>query len=431
MKANREKHRKQRNSSRAQDQRLQGYQQYQQPAQYQPAPHPFNKPISQYPASQEQGQYPQSVMSLGDKNVPYLSSSAASIKTIGVPSIYSQADSLNSVDTLKGSNTSMFQQNGLESQPNYNHEPRIEPLAEQVAKPPPSATTVQSSYQNDPTLQYRTQNAQFSIHVPHNSGPLTSSHRSGSHRPSSIYSFADSTYRLPSAYKPTERSLESIPASNNHTPATTTTATANGANSTNSNKKAHSIQAWTEGREPLRTIFLPANLREGFLKIAKSNTLQDLETCGMLCGVLSRNAFFVTHLLIPHQKSTPDTCQTTHEEYFFEYLDQHNLVLIGWIHTHPTQSCFMSSVDLHTQSSYQLMLKESIAIVCAPQSDPSWDIFRLTDPKGVDVIKKCTKTRFHPHPESNLYGSSMQHGHVTIADSLPYKVVDLRSVDPE
>lgn len=193
----------------------------------------------------------------------------------------------------------------------------------------------------------------------------------------------------------------------------------------------HKIRAWTEGGESLRSVFLPTTLRDDFLRIAEPNTKKHLETCGLLCGVLIRNAFFITHLLIPHQKSTPDTCQTTHEEYWFDYLDKHNLILIGWIHTHPTQSCFMSSVDLHTQSSYQLMLKESIAIVCAPTKDPSWDIYRLTDPKGVNVIKKCPKTSFHPHPETDIYASSVRHGHVTMTNKMPFKVVDLRSITPE
>jgi hypothetical protein len=40
------------------------------------------------------------------------------------------------------------------------------------------------------------------------------------------------------------------------------------------------------------------------------------------------------------------------------------------IHTHPSQSCFMSSADLHTHASLQCMLSESFAVVCAPKSDP-------------------------------------------------------------
>ncbi|RWV97612.1 hypothetical protein GW17_00039589 [Ensete ventricosum] len=37
------------------------------------------------------------------------------------------------------------------------------------------------------------------------------------------------------------------------------------------------------------------------------------------------------------------------------------------LQTHPTQSCFMSSIDLHTQYAYQILLPEAIAIVMAPK----------------------------------------------------------------
>ena len=35
--------------------------------------------------------------------------------------------------------------------------------------------------------------------------------------------------------------------------------------------------------------------------------------------------------------------------------------------THPSQTAFMSSVDLHCHCSYQIMLDEAVAIVCAPK----------------------------------------------------------------
>lgn len=191
------------------------------------------------------------------------------------------------------------------------------------------------------------------------------------------------------------------------------------------------IRARTEGGEPLRTIFLPERLRKEFLSIAESNTRNKLETCGMLCGKLNRNAFFITKLVIPHQESTPDTCATIHEEILFEYLDTNDLILIGWIHTHPTQSCFMSSVDLHTQNSYQIMLKESIAIVCAPTKSPSWDIFRLTDPNGMGIIRKCMKSSFHPHPEPDLYRSALAQSHVVLTKDIPFQIEDLRKIKPQ
>ena len=72
------------------------------------------------------------------------------------------------------------------------------------------------------------------------------------------------------------------------------------------------------------------------------------------------------------KKATSDTCATTDEEAFFNYVDGEDLLVLGWIHTHPTQTCFMEfSKNLHTHCSYQLMLTESIAIVCAPSQDPS------------------------------------------------------------
>ncbi|ONK72870.1 uncharacterized protein A4U43_C04F24260, partial [Asparagus officinalis] len=60
-------------------------------------------------------------------------------------------------------------------------------------------------------------------------------------------------------------------------------------------------------------------------------------------------------------------CSTTNEEEIFEFQDKQSLFTLGWIHTHPTQSCFMSSIDVHTHYSYQIMLPEAIAIVMAPR----------------------------------------------------------------
>lgn len=124
--------------------------------------------------------------------------------------------------------------------------------------------------------------------------------------------------------------------------------------------------AYLENGTPLRTIFLPPDLRHRFLSIALPNTKSNLETCGILCGTLISNALFISKLVIPEQKSTSDTCETVNESDLFDYIDGEDLMILGWIHTHPTQTCFMSSRDLHTHSGYQVMMPESIAIVCAP-----------------------------------------------------------------
>lgn len=191
----------------------------------------------------------------------------------------------------------------------------------------------------------------------------------------------------------------------------------------------HKSRHSTESGLPLRTTFLPSQLQEEFLEIARPNTIKNLETCGVLCGKLNRNAFFITHLVIPDQESTSDTCQTTNEEKLFEYIDQNDLFILGWIHTHPSQTCFLSSVDLHTQSSYQIMLPEAVAIVLAPKHEPSWGIFRLTDPPGIEIIKKCKQSStFHPHdePASVIYKTAYNPGHITKTSGLPFTVQDLR-----
>ncbi|URE05831.1 hypothetical protein MUK42_20968 [Musa troglodytarum] len=124
-------------------------------------------------------------------------------------------------------------------------------------------------------------------------------------------------------------------------------------------------------------------LKEEFLDLAKENTNKDLETCGILGAFL----------------------------------------------THPSQSCFLSSIDLHTQYSYQVMLPEAIAIVMAP-TDPksTCGIFRLTNPGGINVLKECKESGFHPHP-STSDGSPIYESCSNIYENpnLRFEIIDLRS----
>lgn len=185
--------------------------------------------------------------------------------------------------------------------------------------------------------------------------------------------------------------------------------------------------AYLENGNPLRTVFLPPTLRNEFLRYAEPNTRQNLETCGMLCGTLISNALFISRVVIPEQESTSDTCETINESAFFDYCAAEDLMVLGWIHTHPTQTCFMSSRDLHTHCGYQIMMPESIAIVCAPTKNPSWGVFRLTDPPGMQSVLNCRKTGlFHPHDEADIYTDALRPGHVFEAEGLEFQVVDLR-----
>lgn len=185
--------------------------------------------------------------------------------------------------------------------------------------------------------------------------------------------------------------------------------------------------AFLENGDPLRPVFLPSQLRAQFLSSASHNTRLNLETCGMLCGILKNNALFITRLVIPEQTSTSDTCETLNEEEFFDYCDKEELLVVGWIHTHPSQTCFMSSRDLHTHVGYQVMMAESIAIVCAPSKQPSWGCFRLTDPPGKQAILSCSKPGiFHPHDTDNIYTEALKPGHVVELQNAPLEIVDMR-----
>ncbi|KAF1946468.1 hypothetical protein EJ02DRAFT_450558 [Clathrospora elynae] len=185
--------------------------------------------------------------------------------------------------------------------------------------------------------------------------------------------------------------------------------------------------AFLENGDPLRPVFLPSQLRNQFLAVASSNTRLNLETCGMLCGILKSNALFITRLIVPEQTSTSDTCETLNEEELFDYCDKEELMVLGWIHTHPTQTCFMSSRDLHTHVGYQVMMPESIAIVCAPSKVPSWGCFRLTDPPGKQAILNCSRPGiFHPHDVDDIYTDARKPGHVVELANAPLEIVDMR-----
>ncbi|KAK0184520.1 hypothetical protein F5146DRAFT_938575 [Armillaria mellea] len=176
----------------------------------------------------------------------------------------------------------------------------------------------------------------------------------------------------------------------------------------------------------LKHVNMPRECLPRFIAIAKVNTMINRETCGLLLGKDKGHKFVVTTLLIPKQHSTSDTCTMDEEELVLRFTEERNLITLGWIHTHPTQTCFMSSVDLHTHSGFQRMLPESFAVVCAPRHNPNFGIFRLTDPPGLQTILTCTaKEAFHPHPDQPIY-TDADKGHVQMKEGMSLEIVDLR-----
>ena len=111
---------------------------------------------------------------------------------------------------------------------------------------------------------------------------------------------------------------------------------------------------------------------------------------------------------------------------------ERELCVLGWVHTHPTQTCFMSSIDLHTHCGFQTMLPEALSIVCAV-AHRVCKVFRLTDGEGpsghshgLSMIQACEQRGFHPHPapEHTIYEET---GHVIWDKSIRLKVCDMRN----
>ncbi|KAJ8978366.1 hypothetical protein NQ317_018598 [Molorchus minor] len=183
----------------------------------------------------------------------------------------------------------------------------------------------------------------------------------------------------------------------------------------------------------LRRVVIPVKVMTLFQTMASINTCKNVETCGVLTGKLEKNELIITHMILPKQNGTSDSCSPMNEEEIFDYQDQHNLITLGWIHTHPTQTAFLSSVDLHTHCPYQLLMPEAIAIVCSPKYNQycllfllGLDIFIILLVYGLQYIANCRKTGFHPHPtDPPLYREA---DHVRLENKAPLEVLDLRTV---
>ncbi|KAK0567286.1 hypothetical protein OC861_002790 [Tilletia horrida] len=173
------------------------------------------------------------------------------------------------------------------------------------------------------------------------------------------------------------------------------------------------VAAFTEGGSPLRTVILPTRVLSLFLALARENTENNVETCALLMGKLKpaptnpkELAFHITHLTVPKQSGSSDRCETHDEEAIWAFQEEHDLVTVGWIHTHPTQSAFLSSLDMHSQCSFQALTPETIMHCRAP---------------GL----------FHPHVSEDgddipaLYTDAL-HGHVRLDAEARLMVVDLR-----
>jgi proteasome lid subunit RPN8/RPN11 len=182
-------------------------------------------------------------------------------------------------------------------------------------------------------------------------------------------------------------------------------------------------------RTYLRPILLNQRMVDEFLSYGYENLQKGIEFCAVICGQLKNGIFECTHLLIPRQQGTPDSCSALNEVELFEYQFKKDLITLGWIHTHPTQTAFLSTIDLRTQFGYQSSLPEGIAIVCAPQQQPNLGIFRVTE-DGMYKIKQIMQRNpnfgLKHEPINEVLFEKCLHVTMSYDVILPYQVVDLR-----
>ena len=171
-----------------------------------------------------------------------------------------------------------------------------------------------------------------------------------------------------------------------------------------------------------KKVHVPKSVIQNFLVACDDNSKQGIETLGMLCGKDTNSCLKITHVIIPKQTGTRNTCTPyDNEEERTKFQLENDLVTIGWIHTHPTHDCFLSSIDVHSQFAHQKTLVEAVAVVCSLRKNVT-KIYRLTD-DGMNIIKDCKLEDFHEHnTDTALYATAK---HVVLKDYLA-TVVDLR-----
>jgi STAM-binding protein len=181
-------------------------------------------------------------------------------------------------------------------------------------------------------------------------------------------------------------------------------------------------------------MYIPASLPAVFADLASPHTAVDLECGGTLWGVACDDGSFkITTLVLPPQSPSDidinffaplDAASDSPELNAMaaevqQALNARGLVIGGWIHTHPTQTCFLSSVDLHCQVDVFGDLSglpanvSRIALVVAPLHTIA--AYVMTD-AGTSSIRSCSQGQtFHLHK---------QHEHVSYdskADSPPWE----------
>lgn len=91
------------------------------------------------------------------------------------------------------------------------------------------------------------------------------------------------------------------------------------------------------------------------------------ETAGLLIGHEENDIVYIDQIRVGEQKGNPVHVEISMEELTNAAIEissrNDNKVIVGWFHTHPGLTAFLSSTDVKTQSIYQSLMPNAIAIV--------------------------------------------------------------------
>ncbi len=116
---------------------------------------------------------------------------------------------------------------------------------------------------------------------------------------------------------------------------------------------------------------MSVKIKISLLVIAKMIKFDDSkpnkETIGLLIGRQNNDYLIVDDIRISKKEGTAVHVEFKEEELIETTIEiskrNDDRVIVGWIHTHPNLTAFMSSTDINTQEIYQSLMDNAIAVV--------------------------------------------------------------------
>ena len=144
----------------------------------------------------------------------------------------------------------------------------------------------------------------------------------------------------------------------------------------------------TEGQ-----VGMPHDTVTSFLQVAAQNSENNVETLGLLAGWQGEQGAHITHLVVPLQQGDSASCECLGEALVAQCFQEHGVIQLGWIHTHPAHDTFLSSIDVHTQYNLQREVSGAVATVCSIKHAKT-EHYQLTK-RGMDIVGQCEREGFH------------------------------------